>query len=205
MSELRGDCGGENMWSKVKFIIKRDWKTIPNMLSYFRLLIIPLFIWLYIGKKALYAAAAVIIVSGLSDVADGFIARHFNMVSDLGKALDPVADKLTQIAIFICLAVRYRIVLWFVCILAVKELLMLTIGLLLFKRTGLVNSAKWYGKMTTFVTEATAVILVLIPNIPMLAVNILVGLSIACVVFSFVMYARRYFKMMKEHSGDTEV
>lgn len=82
--------------------------TIPNLLSVIRLALIPLIVWLYIGKQEYSAAVAVILISGATDIIDGFIARKFNMVSDLGKILDPVADKLTQATVILCLTVKYR-------------------------------------------------------------------------------------------------
>ncbi len=185
-------------------MIRRDWKTVPNMLSYFRLLLIPVFIVLYIHYKNYTAAAAIILLSGLTDVADGFIARKFNMVSDLGKALDPLADKLTQLAIFICLGERYRLIILFVCILAIKEIAMMLMGMLIMKRTGQVNSAKWYGKMTTFVTEATALILVFVPDISSIIADILILVSMTCVLFSFVMYLRRYIDILNSTDGKKE-
>ncbi|MBQ1729399.1 MAG: CDP-alcohol phosphatidyltransferase family protein, partial [Oscillospiraceae bacterium] len=73
-------------------IIKRDWKTIPNCMSYFRIVLIPVFVILYVNGWY-RSAAVVIVISWFSDVADGFVARRFNMTSELGKVLDPVADK----------------------------------------------------------------------------------------------------------------
>ncbi len=81
--------------------------TIPNLLSVIRLALIPLIVWLYIGKQEYSAAVAVILISGATDIIDGFIARKFNMVSDLGKILDPVADKLTLATVILCLTVKY--------------------------------------------------------------------------------------------------
>ncbi len=82
--------------------------TIPNLLNVIRLVLIPLIVWLYVGKQAYSAAVIVILISGATDIIDGAIARRFHMVSDLGKILDPVADKLTQAAVILCLAVKYR-------------------------------------------------------------------------------------------------
>lgn len=70
--------------------------TIPNVLSFFRLCLIPVIIWMYCSKRDYVRTAVILLLSGATDILDGFIARRFNMVSDLGKVLDPVADKLTQ-------------------------------------------------------------------------------------------------------------
>ena len=90
-------------------IDKREIFSIPNLMGYFRILLIPLFSWLYCTADSTgdyYAAAAVVGVSGLTDMFDGKIARRFNMITELGKFIDPLADKLTQAALLICLAVR---------------------------------------------------------------------------------------------------
>ena len=76
--------------------------TIPNLLSLFRLCLIPVFMWLYCVEKNYLWTGIILIISGLTDTVDGFVARHFNMISDLGKILDPVADKLTQAAMLFC-------------------------------------------------------------------------------------------------------
>ena len=86
---------------------KKEILTIPNFISFFRIALIPLFLWLYCAEEKPFAAIAVLAVSGISDIADGIIARRFNMVSDFGKLLDPVADKLTQAALILSLSVRY--------------------------------------------------------------------------------------------------
>ena len=83
----------------------RDGKiwTIPNFMSFFRLLLVPFIVWAYVGLQNTKLAIILLAVSALTDVLDGRIARRFNMVSDLGKALDPVADKLTQVCVVLCL------------------------------------------------------------------------------------------------------
>ena len=81
--------------------------TIPNLLSLFRLILIPVIIWLYWFRKDYFPAGVLLIISGLTDLADGYIARHFNAVSNVGKILDPIADKLTQAAMLFCLVTRF--------------------------------------------------------------------------------------------------
>ena len=103
--------------------------TIPNLLSAFRLLLIPLFVWLYLQEKYFYTGL-VLLISGITDISDGFIARRFHMVSNVGKVLDPVADKLTQISMLICLVTRYPLMLILVVIMIFKELFMSISGLL---------------------------------------------------------------------------
>ena len=77
--------------------------TIPNLLSCLRLALIPCFVWAYLVRRDPRLTVALLLLSGLTDIADGFIARHYDMVSNLGKVLDPLADKLTQAAMLVCL------------------------------------------------------------------------------------------------------
>lgn len=128
--------------------IRAEAFSIPNILSYFRLLLIPLFIVLYVQEdftEALITLAA----SGLSDILDGRIARKYDMVTDLGKVLDPVADKLTQCAMMLCVAMRYPAMWWLLGLHVVKEAVMLIMGWYVLKRTDTVNSAIWVGKLCT--------------------------------------------------------
>ena len=87
-------------------IDRREIFSIPNLMGYFRILLIPLFSWMYCTADSTgdyYAAAVVVGISGLTDMFDGKIARRFNMITELGKFIDPLADKLTQAALLICL------------------------------------------------------------------------------------------------------
>ena len=191
----------ESLWKRLVYILKRDWKTIPNFLSYLRLAMIPLFIWLYIWCGNYDAAAVVVVVSGITDVLDGYIARHYNMVSDLGKVLDPAADKLSQIAMFICLSVRYKLALVLVCIIIAKELTMFILGMIVFKKSGNVYSANWYGKVTTFVILATSFILLIFSRLDPTIANALLLLSIIMALFSYLMYGIYYIKLLLKISG----
>ena len=120
--------------------------TLPNVLSIFRLLLIPLIIYFYETYHYVWAFGT-LVLSGATDVVDGWIARTFHLVSDFGKAIDPIADKLTQIAILLCLMpMQYW---WVVGVVVFKEV---TIGLLTLtaiRRTRRVYSAGWYGKLCT--------------------------------------------------------
>ena len=175
-----------------RFFKKEDVFTLPNLLSLLRLLMIPLIIWLYCRAGNHRAAVAIVVLSGLTDIADGFIARKFNMVSDLGKILDPIADKLTQAALIICLSSKYPLMLPLVCLLALKELCMLYMGYITIQRIGTVNSAKWYGKMSTVVLYISMAILILVPGVPLTAANVIICICGGTMLFSFFMYSRFY-------------
>ena len=95
--------------------------TIPNLLSAFRILLVPVIVWLYCGRGDYPLTACVLVLSGVTDIVDGFIARRFRMVSDLGKVLDPVADKLTQAVALGCLLTRFEAIWRLLAVLLIKE------------------------------------------------------------------------------------
>ncbi|MCR4719533.1 MAG: CDP-alcohol phosphatidyltransferase family protein [Firmicutes bacterium] len=175
---------------------KKNILTIPNLLSLLRILMIPVIVWLYINEKNYRAATAMIILSGLTDVADGIIARKLNMVSDFGKILDPIADKLTQCTLIICLSLKYPKMVWLITLFVAKEFVMALLGYITIKTTDSVNSAKWYGKLSTFVLYASMILMVLIPDLPLTIVNILIILCAAILCLSLAMYTRFYVKIL---------
>lgn len=172
--------------------------TIPNLISLFRILLIPLIIWLYCGKKQYTATIAVVAISGVSDIIDGKIARKFNMVSDVGKVLDPIADKLTQVTLVICLTARYPWMWALLALFAVKECLMLLWGYLTLKSTNTINSAKWYGKLSTVVLYSVMMILILFVNIPEAGATALMLLCGGVMLLSLVMYGRFYHAILDQ-------
>ena len=175
--------------------IRAEAFSIPNILSYFRLLLIPLFIVLYVQEdftEALITLAA----SGLSDILDGRIARKYDMVTDLGKVLDPVADKLTQCAMMLCVAMRYPAMWWLLGLHVVKETVMLIMGWYVLKRTDTVNSAIWAGKLCTGVIYAVMMLHVILPHLPQ---PVSVGCTIVCaglIVLSRSVYTARDVKIL---------
>ena len=173
--------------------------TIPNLLSYLRLALIPAIVWLYCGAHAYTAAAWMMAISAATDVVDGWIARHFNLVTDWGKIIDPIADKLTQIAICFCLAWRYMPVRFMLILLVAKEVYMGIIGLIFIRKTDTVEGAVWYGKMTTVLFFLVAVVLVLFPALPTPAVIVLVCIECASILLSMALYTRRYLTLYHQH------
>ena len=180
--------------------LKREIFTIPNIISLVRLLLIPYILVLYLHME--YNRAAVwIVISFLSDVADGFIARHFNMVSSVGKVLDPIADKMTQGMVFICLLTRYRWLVWFVCFYAFIEFTMLYMGFLSLMYTRKLDQAKWFGKICTGIMIAGILIMVLFPNLPLIYMQIISCICIAALVFSLFMYGRMFQKTINKYTS----
>ena len=173
--------------------------TIPNILSYCRFLLIPVFLWLYCVKQSYIAAALVMAISGATDVVDGWIARHFNLVTDWGKIIDPFADKLTQIAIAFCLAWRYPAVWILLGILIGKEFYMGLIGLIFIKKTDHVEGSVWYGKATTVAFFFVSLILLGLPNLPIGAVVALVLAECGLLILSMILYTLRYLRLFKQY------
>ena len=144
----------------------KDVFTLPNILSIVRILLIPVILYLYIGLKERFFAACVLAFSYASDIADGIIARKFNMISDVGKMLDPFADKLTQASLVICIAVTrsYTWTGWMLFgLLAAKEIATALSGFFAVRRTGVVSGAKWYGKVSTLALNTMFALILFIP------------------------------------------
>ena len=139
------------MEQKIDYSSKFEKKiiTIPNILSFFRICLIPVIVWLYTVEHNYVWTGYVLILSGVADITDGFIARHFHMVSNLGKILDPIADKLTQGIVLLCLVLRFpQMIVPFILMIA-KEIYMSVSGILVIKRKGIVCGAEWHGKAAT--------------------------------------------------------
>ncbi len=123
---------------------------VPNALSLLRILLVPCFMTLYLLGHDGWAFG-VLFVSGVTDVLDGVIARRCNQITDFGKLLDPLSDKLTQVGVVICVATRYRSLLYLAILCLVKELCQAIGGIILLRRRSAVRGSKWFGKLSTVV------------------------------------------------------
>lgn len=171
--------------------------TVPNLLSLFRLLLIPVIVWLYVVKHDPVWTCVVLVLSGITDVVDGIIARKFHMVSDFGKAFDPVADKLTQIAMLFCLVTKFRWMLLPLAVLMIKEIVAAVCGLLVIRRTGNVDGAVWHGKATTVSLYSMMVIHLIWYNIPGVISGILVGACTMLALLSAYMYTKENIRKLR--------
>lgn len=176
--------------------------TIPNGLSLLRILMIPLFIWAYCFKQDYPMTALILVLSGLTDMADGFIARHFNMISDFGKALDPVADKLTQFAMLVCLLTRFKLMFVPALLIVIKEISTGISSLVVIKKTGTVMGADWHGKVTTFLLYGMMITHVLWYDIPSSTSTLLISICVVMMLVSFVMYILRNINTLKKHKAE---
>ena len=178
--------------------------TIPNLMSFFRLCLIPVCAWLYLKKEDYLWTTIVLLISGLTDIADGFIARRFNMISNFGKMFDPVADKLTQLVMLACLITRFPLMWAPVVLLVVKEAIDTVTGLMVIRRTGQVLGAEWHGKVVTFLLYMTIALHLLWFNIPAGASNIAILACVVMMLVSLVKYNVYRYRLLKEQSGKAQ-
>ncbi|EJY51481.1 putative CDP-diacylglycerol--glycerol-3-phosphate 3-phosphatidyltransferase [Enterococcus faecium SD3B-2] len=183
-----------------KMKLSTDWRkeiqTIPNLLSIFRIFLLPIYLY-FVLRQSFYIAGAVIVVSGLSDYLDGVIARRYNQVTDLGKVLDPFADKLTQLFLILSMA-WYRPWLWLLFgLFLIKEGFMFVAGLIGLSKNIKLSGAKWYGKVATAVIYVGMILLLLFPELPTLWVRVIFAVITYGLLQSFVLYAVEYRKMFQ--------
>ena len=184
---------------------KRQIFTIPNALSFFRLCLIPFFVWLYCVKKSYEWTGAVLVLSGLTDMVDGFIARNFNATSDLGKILDPIADKLTQGAMLFCLLTRFPLMWVPLALLIAKELFMGLTGLMVIRKTKQVFSAMWHGKVATCLLYAMMILHVVWPGIPKRLSDASVAACVVMMVISVVLYGYHNIRILRGKAAEKSI
>lgn len=190
----------------------KDWKkeifTIPNQLSLFRLILIPIYVHIYLHAKTdrqYILAGTIMAVSCITDMIDGKIARKFNMISNVGKVLDPMADKITQLALILCLSAKYPILYPVLALFLVKEILQLFLFLFHLKKGKALPGALMAGKICTTVLFISLIALVLFPHMNEALVDLLVLMDSGFLLFSFVSYILAYFgKNSKVQNMDIE-
>ena len=122
-------------------------KHVPNILTMVRFALIPLILY-FIFTEQYIASFIMLTVSGLTDVLDGIIARKFDCITNFGKLVDPLADKMTQISILAALTFMNIIPLWMLILVFVKEFVMIAGASFLYGKE-LVVSSRWFGKLAT--------------------------------------------------------
>lgn len=175
---------------------KKDIFTVPNLLSFLRLVLIPVYIRLYLNattEKDHLLAAAVLGISCLSDAADGFIARKYNMTSRLGQLLDPLADKMTQLALTICLAFRYAAWIPVLVLIVVKESFQLIAAINSYRQGKILPGAMLAGKISTAVLFISLIILVILPHPPIWLLTSVGIINILFLTDSFITYIFAYY------------
>lgn len=180
---------------------KKEILTIPNLLSLFRLALIPVYMVIYLNAtdpSHYFLSAAILAVSCLTDLIDGKIARKFNMISNVGKVLDPVADKATQFTLIVCLAIRYPFLWYLVAFFVIKESFQLiAMGVTLHKGK-MLDGALMSGKICTTVLFISLIILVMLPTMNEKNVGFITIIDAIFMAIAFVDYIFAYYGKHKK-------
>lgn len=174
---------------------KKDILTIPNLLSLFRLVLIPVYVLIYLNARDnwdYFLAAAILAVSCLTDLIDGKIARHFNMISTLGKILDPLADKATQFTLIVCLALPHPVLWYLVALFVVKESFQLIAGGINLRKGIMLKGALITGKVCTTILFVSLILMVLMPDLSDTTILWIVIVDIVFMLISFADYVFTY-------------
>ena len=177
----------------------KNWKkeifTIPNLLSLFRLVLIPVYVVIYLNATTAMEyilAGSILAASCLTDMVDGKIARHFNMISTVGKVLDPVADKATQFTLTLCLSLKYPVLQPVLVLFVAKETFQLIAMIVSYRHGKALPGALLPGKVCTVVLFLSLIAMVLFPNMNPRLVDAIAVLDAAFLAFSFLSYIFAY-------------
>jgi len=179
----------------------KDWKkeifSIPNVLSMIRIALIPLYIIIYLNAETIYhyyISAGILAVSCLTDLIDGKIARHFNMITTVGKVLDPFADKATQFTLILCLTIRRDLpLLWaLVALFVAKETFQLIAGSLILRKGKILSGAVLPGKICTAILFITLVLMIMLPDLSDSVINYICMIDAVFLTISFIAYILVY-------------
>lgn len=178
----------------------RNWKTeiftVPNLLSLFRLVLLPVYAHIYLTAtedRQYLIAGGIMALSCLTDLVDGKIARQFNQITTLGKILDPLADKITQFTLTLCLSLKYPVLNPVLALFIVKEVFQLVVGLIFLMRGRILPGALMTGKVCTTVLFVSLIALVLFPNLSPVLVDAIAITDGVFLAISFVSYIFAYF------------
>ena len=178
----------------------KNWKkeifTIPNILSLFRLVLIPVYAYIYLTAKEnsqFFLAGAIMAVSCMTDMIDGKIARKYNMISTLGKILDPLADKITQFTLTLCLSLKYPVLRNVLALFVVKEVFQLTLGIINLRKGKMLPGALLAGKICTTVLFVSLIALVLFPQLSQAWIDTIAFVDTVFLAIAFISYILAYF------------
>ena len=182
-------------------------KHIPNILSCFRIMLTGVFVYLFFNNYPdnIIAAMMVFLLAGATDVVDGYLARRYKWITNLGKVLDPLADKLMQCTVLVCMLIKSLIPAWLVIPFIIKELLILSGGLFMIKKRDVVAVSNVFGKATVVFFYAAVVFCITARDF--LADNpVLLCVVCALVLFvamsALVNYVISYFKTLKKQKNN---
>ena len=176
-------------------------KNIPNILSTIRICLVFVFVALFFNDK-IVAALLVFLLAGATDIVDGYLARKYNWITNLGKILDPVADKLMQCTVLVCLYVGGYIPIFLVIPFFLKEFCSLLMGFIVIKRRNVTIVSKWFGKLTVcifYATIAAAIIFKGFFDTHQLMRDIMCIPAVFFAVFSFIAYVKHSIMVSIAH------
>lgn len=181
-------------------IKKEDWFTIPNILSYVRIAIIPIYMSMYIHAETAmdyYWAAGILFLSGVTDSLDGIIARKTNQITDLGKLLDPLADKLTQVSVIAAMFIQRPYILPLLILFVLKELFLLINNVILYKKDVIMDGSMWFGKVATAIFYVCMFLLVIFPYLGKPESLLLIYITTGFQAVALIGYGNWFFKQYK--------
>lgn len=188
---------------------KREILTIPNLLSLFRLVLLPVYAEIYLNAVEEYEfllAGGIMALSCATDLIDGKIARRFNQITNLGKILDPLADKITQFTLTLCLSLKYPVLQPVLALFVVKEVFQLVVGLFFLLKGHMLPGALMAGKVCTTILFVSLIALVLMPNMNPYIVDAIALVDAIFLAVSFFSYVMAYFgketKVQKLDAGE---
>ncbi len=176
-------------------------KHIPNILSIIRILLVFVFVFVLFVADNTYLALLIFLIAGATDVIDGYLARRNKWITNLGKILDPVADKLMQCTVLICLWIKDIVPFWFVIPFFAKELFTIIIGFIVIRRRSVNVVSKWYGKLAVCLFYATIAISIIFEEWLSGHTVISIVMYIPAVVFALaaiIAYVKHYSYLKKE-------
>lgn len=174
---------------------KKEILTVPNLLSLFRLVLIPVYVKLYLNahtQRDYFLAGSIMALSCLTDALDGQIARRFHMISHVGKVLDPMADKFTQLALMLCLCARYPLLHPVLALFVIKELFQLSAMLIHFRQGKALPGALPAGKLCTGILFVSLILLAVFPQIPVSFADSIILADGLFLLLSFGSYIHAY-------------
>ncbi|MBR4888512.1 MAG: CDP-alcohol phosphatidyltransferase family protein [Clostridia bacterium] len=176
---------------------------VPNTLSFLRILLVP-FMAYFLLNNQIFLAFLMVALSGLSDAFDGYFARKLNQVTELGKMLDPIADKLTQVVATVCIAVKFPQLIGILVVFVVKEVLMSMGAAYLMHKNKKPGAARWYGKAATVLFYFSVAVIVLMDaffavetKVFYVVSGVLLGLTAVMMLYAFVRYGMMFLQLLK--------
>ena len=178
----------------------KNWKkelfSIPNLLSLFRLVLIPVYLNIYLNASEpahYYLAGSILAVSCLTDMVDGKIARHFDMITNVGKLLDPLADKMTQLALTVCLSTDFPVLVPVLVLFLIKEFFQLFAFIINFRKGKALDGALMSGKICTTVLFLSLITLVIFPDMNPMIVDCIAIVDAIFLTIAFIHYNLAFF------------